>query len=272
MRKSSRSPLRVGIAQMSLSDGLPMANLERALELMRSGPQSDLWVLPELWTSGYSYARWPEIAATEGPLALEEVSQFCRQARTHVAGSAIELDEQGQLVNRFRLFAPDGSCAMVYDKAHLFVPLLEDRYLKPGRTRTRVSLAGWNVSPSICFDLRFPEMYRLEAVSGAEVFLVVSEWPRSRAEALRGLAWARAVENQAFMILCNRTGPSEEGTEFGGGSMIVAPDGCILSEMDDAVGTISATLDPAAMELRVNFPVLTARAPGIDWEIDRASD
>ena len=263
----ARIPLRVAALQIEIADGEPERNLDSALTAadiaLASGAK--LLLLPELWTTGYMHDRWARIADDVTPAIAEELGRFCSSHDVHLGGSMIDRDSEGGLVNRFRLIGPSGETVASYDKAHLFAPMQEDQYLAAGRVRTRFHVGGWTASPSICYDLRFPEMYRHEAVAGAELFIVPSEWPLERAAIMRGLAWARAVENQAFLLLCNRTGTAADGTVFGGGSLIVAPDGAFLAEAGSAPDVLVATLDPANLDLRRRLPVLTGRVDGVDF-------
>lgn len=257
-------PIAVAAVQMSVKDGDPRENVGRAIDAMDGNPGADCYLLPELWTTGYAHDRWPEVASHDSEWVIENLSTFCRERRSYVGGSAIERDGEGRLVNRFRMIDPEGRSVGVYDKAHLFPPMLEDVHLSAGRERTRFQLEGWVASPSICFDLRFPVMYRIEAIAGVDLFLVVSAWPKERSAIMRGLAWARAVENQAYLVLCNRAGMGADGTEFGGGSLVVAPDGSVLAEADSGETVIEAQLDPSRMAIRAVLPVLSAEIPTVD--------
>ena len=260
---------RVALLQMEVSDGAPRVNLERALEFMDSEP-AELWVLPELWSSGYAHDEWPRIADEHTKVLWRALGERARTTSSFVAGSAIERNARGGLVNRFRLVGPHGTSVLHYDKAHLFGPMQEDRYLTPGRSRRWVRLGPWAVSPSICFDLRFPEMYRVEAVEGANLFLVASAWPAVRREIQRGLAWARAVENQAWLVLANRVGLGRDGTRFGGGSLVVAPDGTVLAEGGEGQEVVRAELDIRALSLRDELKVLSARNVQVDGPVPRS--
>ena len=265
----ARAPLRVAALQIEIIDGEPARNLATARRVAERAIDdgASLLLLPELWTTGYAYDSWAATADEITPAIVEEVARFCAERGVYIGGSMIDREAGGGLVNRFRLMGPSGRTEASYDKSHLFPPMQEDRFLVAGRSRTRIDLNGWTASPSICYDLRFPEMYRHEAVAGTDLFLVPSEWPLERAAIMRGLAWARAVENQAFLVLCNRTGTAADGTAFGGGSMIVAPDGSVLTEAGSAPEVLVATLDPAGLDARRRLPVLQGRAPGVDFEL-----
>ena len=265
-RDDAARQLRVALIQLAICDGQPAVNLEHAAASIRSAGPADLYVLPELWTTGYAHDTWARVADQETPAIVESLAALAAERGAYIAGSMISRNERGALVNRLWLVPPDGAAPVHYDKGHLFAPMGEDRYLSPGDRRVVASLGGWRAGLSICFDLRFPEMYRADALDGAELFLIVSEWPAARAEAQRVLARARAIENQAFVVLCNRVGTAADGTRFDGGSVVVAPDGSILADAGGDEGIARATLDVDAIRaLRRQMPLLELRREGLDW-------
>jgi predicted amidohydrolase len=180
----------------------------------------------------------------------------------------ITQDDAGRLVNRFWLFGESGAVAATYDKTHLFEPMDEHRYLQGGTLRVRVPVGPFTAALSLCYDLRFPEMYRLDALDGANLFLVASAWPTERIDTMRLLARTRAVENQAFLVLCNRSGGGRDGTEFGGRSAIIGPDGATLAEAGEATDVVMAELSPFAVSAaRKAIPLFGQRRAGVDWRL-----
>jgi predicted amidohydrolase len=261
--------LSVAIVQLGVIDGEPAANLERVLELVHANAGAGLYLLPELWTTGYDHASWSHAADDSTPHIVKELGRASARLKAWVGGSMVSRNDAGELVNRFWLFGPEPTAPVIYDKAHLFAPMQEDRYLAAGELRTRSDVGGFTGALSVCFDLRFPEQYRLDAVAGADLFLVVAEWPAARASTMRLLARARAAENQAFLVLSNRAGTGRDGTHFGGGSLIVAPSGDVLAEAGGAEQVIRADLDPGLPRAaRASLAVLTARRPGVDYPSD----
>ena len=257
--------LRVALVQMAIADGEPQRNLDRALCLIATQP-ADLYILPELWTSGYAHARWAAIADQETPVIGRELEHLAHERRAWIAGTMISRDAAGRLVNRLWLYSPNGGMPVTYDKAHLFAPMQEDRRLEPGAARVRAPVGGWTAALSICFDLRFPEMYRLDALAGAQLFIVPAEWPADRAEILETLARARAIENQCYLALCNRVGCAADGTRFAGGSALLGPDGSVLAAAGEREGVVVGTARRAQLTTtRGEGPHLTLRRPGIDW-------
>lgn len=257
----------VGVVQFAITDGDADGNLRAMARLLADAPPADLLLLPELCTTGYAWDSWPEAAASSTPRAVEQLRRLAAQRGTAIGASMVSREEtSGALVNRFWFFAPDAE-PVHYDKSHLFSPMREDAHLVAGRSRRTVRWNGWSAALSICFDLRFPEMYRRDALEGADLFLVVSEWPEQRSEALRTLARARAMENQAALVLCNRLGRGADGTGFGGGSMIVAADGTVVVDAGSAEGVCIGRLDSAEVHaLRSRSSHLALRQPGVDFD------
>ncbi len=268
--------LRVALVQLAVADGDPADNLARAGALVRGAPPADLYLLPELFTTGYAHDAWARVAREDTPGAVDALRRLADERGAWVGGSMIAEADGGGLANRFFLAAPGdagrGAPLVRYDKAHLFPPMGEPGRLTGGTERVRACVGrgagAADAALSICFDLRFPEQYRLDAVSGATLFACVAEWPHPRGETLRLLARARAAENQAWLALCNRVGPAADGTVFCGGSCVIAPDGTVVADAGEAVdAVVVAEVDVgAAHGARAAFAVLPLRVPGVDDE------
>ena len=256
--------LRVTLLQLAVEDGEPARNAERALAALRAAPEADLYVLPELWTTGYAHASWPGAADHTTPEIAAAVQAVSDRRGAWVAGSMVSRRDDGRLVNRLWLHGP-GAAPVWYDKAHLFAPMDEPTHLAPGDRRVDHPIAGVPAALSICFDLRFPGMYRRSAVAGAELFVVASAWPHPRSETIRLLARARAAENQAYLVLCNRAGLGADGTAFCGGSAVIGPDGAVVVDAGEREGYVSATLDRAAVAAaRARLAVLDRGVGSVD--------
>jgi omega-amidase len=257
-------PVKIALVQTEVVDGRPPENLERVAAELRRHPGADLYVLPELWSTGYAYSSWAEAADMHTPAILEHLRTFSCASGMAIAGSLVSRDEDGRLVNRLWLVDRDAALQW-YDKIHLFEPLREHEFLAAGRRPGILSLRGDDVSCSICFDLLFLELYRAAAVRGVRLFLVVAEWPERRQHILSTLARARAMENQSFVVLCNRVGRAADGLAFPGESAIYGPSGSELVCARDGRGVFQAELDLGeAAELRTRMPVLPKRVPGLD--------
>jgi len=263
------SQLSLSLVQLEIADGDPASNLDRALARLRAAPRCRLYLLPELWTTGYAHDSWAEAADRATPTALDRLGSLSRELGAWIGGSMVSRNSAGRLVNRFWLCGPGQGDPVAYDKAHLFPPMAEDRYLAPGQDRVRAAIGPFTAALSVCFDLRFPEQYRLDAVAGADLFLVVAEWPAARAETMRLLARARAAENQAWLVLCNRVGAGSDGTHFEGGSLVITPTGHVVAEAGMGEETLTASIEAGAVRAaRSAIEVLGARRPGVDFAPD----
>lgn len=256
---------RIALVQMEIADGEPARNLDAAERLIGANPGADLYLLPELWSTGYAHGTWPSVAERTTPGTLESLQRIASGHDTLIGGTLVSLNGDGRLVNRFWLMGKDGAVAR-YDKAHLFQPMDEPRHLVPGATRERIRLGPWTAALSVCYDLRFPEMYRRDAVDGADLFLVPAEWPVERADAMRALAVARAIENQSYLALTNRVGVAADGTRFAGGSLIVGPDGQVVVSAGVQAGVVTGVLDFSRIAgVRGPLAHHAGRRPGVDY-------
>jgi len=162
------------------------------------------------------------------------------------------------VMNTFILASGEGVVA-TYDKVHLFKRMQEDVYLAPGQTFTTANLGFTQAGLAICYDLRFPEMFRHLIDQQARMILVVAEWPSARHEHWRTLARARAIENQCFVLACNCVG-GESHNVFGGGSLAIDPWGVILVEGGNDEDALSTELNLEHINVaRTRFPVLPDR-------------
>jgi omega-amidase len=259
--------MQLAVVQMEIVDEQPSINRQVLANQLDSHPGADLYLLPELWTCGYVQSQWALLATQDSPTSLSWMSYEARRRGIWLGGSIIVADQIGNLTNRFVLFNRDGDLVCEYDKSHLFRPLLEDVYLQAGkRSPPIIQVEGLLMSPAICYDLRFPEMFRRLALKGVDVFLVSSEWPFPRQHALNILVQSRAIENQAFVLLSNRVGSDTMGNDFCGGSGIFSPFGAII-EAGITSTVVSADINLHQLQnLRAEFPVMSHRINGIDYD------
>ncbi|MFJ1732943.1 nitrilase-related carbon-nitrogen hydrolase [Streptomyces sp. NPDC088254] len=223
---------------------------------------ADLVVLPELWATGYfafdDYDRTAE--PLHGP-AARALREAAIAAAVHLhAGSIVERGPGGRLSNTSLLFGPDGTLLHAYRKVHLFGhQSKEAALLEPGDTvRSRKTSVG-QIGLAACYDLRFPELFRMLADDGAEMLLVAAAWPAARIAHWRLLAQARAIENQVWVLACNAAGRQGD-IELGGASLIVDPWGRITAEADTGDTVLSAVVDPADVgRARSAFPAFSDR-------------
>ncbi len=228
---------------MHVPPGQPEANLARARDLIAQAQEAsaDLVLLPELWLHGYDLERAGEWAAPLGQGGFAHMAALARESGLYVAGSLLEQHERG-VSNTAVLYAPDGALLGSYRKVHLFRLMQEHRYLIPGDHATLCPTPWGPVGLGICYDLRFPELFRAMALAGAVLFLVPAQWPVRRVDAWLLLAQARAVENELIVAACNRVGTDGQVT-FPGRSRVVDPWGHVLVEGDEQERLLIAQAD-----------------------------
>ena len=224
--------MKIAAAQIACALGDVDANLAKIREFCARAAEEkvELIVFPEASDTGYSMPVIREHAKpwTEGavPPLQEMAKQF---ALTIVCGVS---ERDGDCVYNSQVFInPRGQIVGSYRKTHLFVlaPNDESTCYTPGDKFVSVPAAGFNFGLSICYDLRFPEVSRALALEhGADVLLVSSAWPLPRVEHLRALAIARAIENQSYLVLANRSGV-DAGVTCCGMSAIIDPSGLVLA-------------------------------------------
>ena len=208
---------------MNVLEGRVRENLERAFLLIESDKaRADIYLLPELFTSGYRFADWDEaVAAT--PSVIQEMLRFARDKSCALAGSLLFEYPSGRRTNRMVFIGTEGKELGHYDKVHLFPLMNEDEHLFPGEGTCLFDYGGFTIAMSLCYDLRFPVFFYRMALAGAEVFLCSAQWPYARRDVLTTLSKARAIELQSYFVLSNRCGKGFDGTVFAGSSLIANP-------------------------------------------------
>jgi len=256
--------VRVALVQMDIALGRPAENRVRAAELVRQASvDSDLVVLPEMWTTGYVLSDlFGNLADRDGKPTGALLADLARECGIYLAGSRA-VERAGKVFNLATVHGPDGRLLAEYAKVHL-VPMMEEPlYLTAGDRLSMAELDGVRCGLAICYDLRFGEMFRTMALGGAQVMIIPAEWPAVRTHHWRTLLQARAIENQCFVLGCNRVG-SDGKNDFSGHSMVVDPWGNVLVEGDEDESILRATIDLAQVaEVRTRVPVFKDRRPDL---------
>ena len=259
--------LRVGLFQMDVAIGDVRANTDKVGHWMETRyVPSDLptaIVLPELWTTGYRLDKAAELADAEGSAGAEFLGKLAKRYNVWFVGGSVLASVEGGFANRAQVIAPDGALVRQYDKAHLIRLMEEDKYFTAGREPSLFDLGGVKAGNVICYDIRFCEWLRRYALCGTEVLFVAAQWPSARALHWKALLRARAIENQMYVVACNRTGNSE-GSIFGGESLVIDPYGEILFKAGEAEEAAFASFETdKASEFRRFLTVFDDRVPEI---------
>ena len=254
--------MKVSLIQLPARDSCSAAeSIQRVRESVMSADGADLIVLPEIWHPGYfSFDRYAESAEDSTAMweSLSEVSATLG-ACVH-AGSLVEA-ANGRLYNTSVLFGPDGSVIAKYRKMHLYgFGSREQQLLAPGEDVVVADTPHGRLGLAVCYDLRFPELFRRMTELGAVGFVVASAWPHPRVEAWSTLLRARALENQAFLFACNGAGPTDSGSVLCGRSAVIDPWGVPIAALGDDPGVSSVSVDLADADVaRHRFPALADR-------------
>jgi predicted amidohydrolase len=254
--------LNISLAQMQIALGDVGRNTrrmqEQAAEAARRG--SHLVVFPELWSTGYALEQSKDLASQLNSGTFAQVTTVATQHKIGIIGSILE--KRGlEVANSASFFAPNGRVMGVYRKIHLFTLIYEDKWLQPGSSPLMMDMPWGTTALAICYDLRFPELFRHYAANGTKMIVVPAEWPLVRLEHWRALLVARAIENQCYIVATNTAGEIGD-TVFAGHSMIVDPWGKIVIEGGEDPMLLTAEIDLDMVdEVRAQIPVMRDRRP-----------
>ena len=228
------------------------ANLELLdvmLEQLEAG--TDLVVLPETKSTGFTMQS-EKYAEGEKGRAVRWMKSFAVRRNCHITGSLIYREGKGPVYNRLFWISPDG-IEDHYDKRHLFRPGGEKENFQAGEERKLFRLGAFRILPQICYDLRFPVFSRNR--DDYDVMIYVANWPSSRQQVWETLTRARAMENQSYLLGCNRVGSDGTGVASSGGTCFIDPMGNEIHRMDSSPGILSCELDLEKLkDFRKKFP------------------
>lgn len=219
-------------------------------------PDGGLIVLPELFATGFTMN---SKAIVEDDLGETEtfLIELAREKSAHVIGGVAKTESTGENPSNCSVVSsPDGEIICRYQKTHPFSLGDEHENYSPGNTVETVDFNGARFCPTVCYDLRFPELFRIGAEKGAEIFVVIANWPDKRNQHWITLLQARAIENQAFVLGVNRSG-QDPNLGYLGSTIAVNFLGEIIADAGTTAGVVEADLNlDEVREWRANFPAL----------------
>lgn len=253
--------MRAHLVQLDMAWELPDESFRRVEGLLDRADigSGDLVVLPEMFATGFSLNT--EVTADKGGVTLGFMQRLAEDLGCWVQGGRTVHDcHCTKADNRMSVLSPGGALVCEYTKVHPFSFGREpERFAGGDRVETWVWESGGSravVCPAICYDLRFPELFRIGALRGAEVFALGACWPAARQSHWRALAVARAIENQGVVLAVNRTG-DDPHLHYAGGTIAVDAKGEVLGELGEEPGVLSVEVDVGAVrEWREVFPAL----------------
>lgn len=241
---------------MDIAWGNPQENICRAESLINQ-QTADLYVLPEMWSTGYSIHPEDIAEEEETSTALLWMRRKAAERGCAICGSLAIRDKQNRYFNRHYFVMPD--CVKFYDKHHLFTFAHEDVNYEAGAVHVVVTYGGLRFLLLTCYDLRFPLWSRYGLAGDYDAVIYVANWPQARQAAWDTLLRARAIENLCYVVGVNRVG-QERKTTFTGGSAVIDPSGRLLVSCESSIGACLASLSvDEVREMRRRFPVLNDR-------------
>ncbi len=219
------------------------SSFERIHQLLQATPPppGSLIVLPEMFATGFSYQLNVTLEEPGG-----QTENFMRELAAHwqcaVLGGLITTGPDGMGLNQALVISPDGIELLRYTKIHPFSFGEEGAVHAPGAQTGVFTWGGVQITPLICYDLRFPELARSALSQGAELYIYIAAWPARRIQHWQSLLQARAIANQAYVLGVNRCGQEPE-VSYCGRSLIVDPQGVILADASDAEKVLSISID-----------------------------
>ncbi len=245
-----KTKIKLLAIQMESAIGELDLNIETVRNLLHANLKKqgsvDFVFLPELWTVGWDC---PSLIKTAEKLeeskAVKMLQEIAKEYNINIIGGSFVRKEGEKYYNSAPVINRKGEIVCYYNKNHLFSYYgdTEGSYITAGENPILVEIEGVKLGITICYDIRFPEIYRAYRKAGADILVNMAAWPKSRKIHWDSLTTARAVENQSYMVALTQTGLLADGSENLGHSMIIDYEGKILDEINDIEGGIYAELN-----------------------------
>ncbi|MDD5144112.1 nitrilase-related carbon-nitrogen hydrolase [Methanoregula sp.] len=250
-----QQPVRICSAQIAGTWDNPATTLEKIRPLVHHAAVSGarLVCFPEQFATGWNPGSTNHAGELNGQL-VSALREMAGENAIAILGSLRE-KSAGRLKNTALIIGDNGEILATYAKIHLFSPGGEDRQFSPGSELGIFRLGQLTCGLAICYDLRFPELFRIYARHGVQAMFVPAAWPASRRKHWELFVTARACENQMYVTGINTTGTTPVDS-YSGGSMTVDPNGTTIAQANEAEQLLFCDLDPALVEsVRTAFPV-----------------
>ena len=249
--------MNVFLCQLDIAWEDKAANFARVRRLIGAArpPRGALFVLPEMFATGFSR----NVAVTRQAYPPESeyfLSELTRDHGVHIVAGVVTRDASGADRNEAVMVTPGGQVAARYAKMRPFSLAGEPEIHQPGQEVVVGEWQGFRVGLFVCYDLRFPELFREAARRGANLFVVIANWPARRQQHWLTLLQARAIENQAYVVGVNRCGRDPEHA-YPGRSVVVDPHGVIIADAGEQERVLGAQVELGEMQAwRRDFPAL----------------
>ncbi|HYE33296.1 MAG TPA: carbon-nitrogen family hydrolase [Methylomirabilota bacterium] len=249
--------MQVTCCQLDIVWENKQANFTRVEQLLSRATvePNGLIVLPEMFATGFSMNVEAIHEAEHGETAAF-LQQLARRTRSWLVAGVTSKGADSRGRNIAAVFSPEGESLLRYTKCQPFSAGGECDHYTAGTEIQTFKCGDFLAAPFVCYDLRFPELFRVAALKGAELLVVIANWPAKRVDHWATLLRARAIENQAYVIGVNRPG-KDPFHQYPGRSMVVDPHGNVLGELHDTEGLVQTHIDSATVQAwRRDFPAL----------------
>jgi len=247
--------LKLGLVQADIIWENKLANLEKLEKLILSSPDRDIYILPEMFNTGYSMNA-NRLAESPDGSTLAWMKQLSEKTSAAITGSFI-VSDNGAYYNRLAWVEPDGN-VLWYNKRHLFSMASEDKFFTPGEEKLIFDYKGFKICIVICYDIRFPVWLR--NTEKYDLLIVVASWPEKRIHHWEKLLYARAIENQCYVAAVNRVGADGNGIQHTGMSMVIDPQGELIIKSNNVEEIIFGEIDKERIKFTRRFmPFLADR-------------
>jgi omega-amidase len=262
----SMKELIVGLYQMEIVTSKIEDNLEKVTRTIQENydKEVDLWVVPEVFTTGFAYNDFPILAQNkdESP-TIDYLTKLSNEFGTGIAGTYLAANiETDSFLNIGFIISPTKGLVLSYQKIHLWGQE-NDHFEAGNKVAAPINFENKaNIGLAICYDLRFPEVYREIAKNDVDVLITTASWPKARVQHFDLLSAARALENTSYHIAVNRFGVEQDKTKtaYSGSSQVINPLGEVIAKAEAKEDVVIAKLDPELLiKTRERIPVLRDR-------------
>ena len=266
-----KKKINIAMLQMSSVIGDVQANIDKVENLVREylPSESDVLVLPEVWTVGWACTHFRETAQNvESGSVYDFLSNLAKTHNINIIGGSYITEKDGKYYNTCPVFNRQGELVACYSKMHLYsyYGCDEGKYVEHGKSPVMVVLDGVKFGLTICYDIRFPEIYRAYAKLGADVLINCAAWGSKKPIPWEMMTKSRAIENQCYMVALTQTGYIENGEYNLGESRIIDYKGEEIASIKIGEEIVDATLDidlmydvreksPTVQDIRDNYEV-----------------
>ncbi len=240
-----KTEIKITGVQICAEIGNKQANFLKVQNLTSNIQETDVIVLPEVWNIGWSCKKFRENAENlSNSITLEFLCKLAKTKQCWIIGGSFITEQNGNFFNTCAVIDRDGNLITTYNKNHLYsyYGCGEGNFVSKGENPIIVDIEGIKFGLTICYDIRFPEIYRAYRKAGADILVNCAAWANTKPIPWDIMTQSRAIENQTYMIAINQFGPMENNEINLGHSRIIDYNGNILSEIKDGEGIISAEL------------------------------